>query len=118
LFSDFQLFRPEYHWRDLISRNAHLLHQNWYCISFTVNLSMVWSTFETCSLQKCFTITGLFCNCFRSSKTTLSYIYVSLKVYWRKRPSCENRNFCESFIPPLHVMGRKKQNMFKIVNIP
>jgi hypothetical protein len=25
--SDFQLFRPEYHWRDLSSRNAHLVHQ-------------------------------------------------------------------------------------------
>jgi hypothetical protein len=33
--SDFQLFRPEYHWRDLSSRNAHLVHQNWYRISFT-----------------------------------------------------------------------------------
>jgi hypothetical protein len=32
--SDFQLFRPEYHWRDLSSRNAHLVHQNWYRISF------------------------------------------------------------------------------------
>jgi hypothetical protein len=27
--SDFQLFWPEYHWRDLSSRNAHLVHQNW-----------------------------------------------------------------------------------------
>jgi hypothetical protein len=34
-FSDFQLFRPEYHWRDLSSRNAHLVHQNWYRTSFT-----------------------------------------------------------------------------------
>jgi hypothetical protein len=34
-FSDFQLFRPEYHWRDLSSRNAHLVHQKWYHISFT-----------------------------------------------------------------------------------
>jgi hypothetical protein len=33
--SDFQLFQPEYHWRDLSSRNAHLVHQNWYRISFT-----------------------------------------------------------------------------------
>jgi hypothetical protein len=32
---DFQLFRPEHHWRDLSSRNAHLVHQNWYRISFT-----------------------------------------------------------------------------------
>jgi hypothetical protein len=29
-------FRPEYHWRDLISRNVHLVHQNWYRISFTL----------------------------------------------------------------------------------
>jgi hypothetical protein len=36
-FLDFQLFRPKYHWRDLISRNAHLVHQNWYRISFTQN---------------------------------------------------------------------------------
>jgi hypothetical protein len=27
-FSDFQLFRPEQHWSDLSSRNAHLVHQN------------------------------------------------------------------------------------------
>jgi hypothetical protein len=33
-FSDFLHFRSEYHWRDLISRNAHLVHQNWYRISF------------------------------------------------------------------------------------
>jgi hypothetical protein len=33
-FSDFQLFWPEYHWRDLSSRNAHLVHQNWYRMSF------------------------------------------------------------------------------------
>jgi hypothetical protein len=34
--SDFQFFRPEYHWRDLISPNAHLVHQNWYRVSFTL----------------------------------------------------------------------------------
>jgi hypothetical protein len=39
LFSDFQLFRPDHHWRDLISRNAHLVHQNWYCIGFTLLLN-------------------------------------------------------------------------------
>jgi hypothetical protein len=27
-FSDFQLFRPEHHWRDWSSRNSHLVHQN------------------------------------------------------------------------------------------
>jgi hypothetical protein len=36
-FSDFQLFRPEYHRRDLNSRNAHLVHQNWYRISFALH---------------------------------------------------------------------------------
>jgi hypothetical protein len=35
LFSRFQFFRPEHHWRDFIGRNAHLVHQNWYRISFT-----------------------------------------------------------------------------------
>jgi hypothetical protein len=30
----FPLFRPEYHCRDLGSRNAHLVHQNLYRISF------------------------------------------------------------------------------------
>jgi hypothetical protein len=35
LFSHFQLFRAGYHWKDLSSRNAHLVHQNWYRISFT-----------------------------------------------------------------------------------
>jgi hypothetical protein len=30
-------FRPEYHWRYLSSRNAHLVHQNWYRISFTLS---------------------------------------------------------------------------------
>ena len=34
-FFDFQLFRFKYHWRDFISRNAHLVHQNWYRINFT-----------------------------------------------------------------------------------
>jgi hypothetical protein len=29
-------FFGPYHWRDLISRNAHLVHQNWYRISFTL----------------------------------------------------------------------------------
>jgi hypothetical protein len=33
-FSEFLLFRPEYHWQDLISQHAHLVHQNWYRISF------------------------------------------------------------------------------------
>jgi hypothetical protein len=45
-FFGFQLFRPEYHWRDLISRNAHLVHQNWYRISFTSKLQFsntIWS---------------------------------------------------------------------------
>jgi hypothetical protein len=37
IFSGFPSFRPEHHWRDLISRNAHLVHQNWYRISFTSN---------------------------------------------------------------------------------
>jgi hypothetical protein len=27
-FLDFQHFRPEHHWRNLSSRNAHLVHQN------------------------------------------------------------------------------------------
>jgi hypothetical protein len=31
----FPAFKPEHHWRDLISRNAHLVHQNCYRISFT-----------------------------------------------------------------------------------
>ena len=36
-FSAFQLFRPEYHWRDLTSRNEHLVHQDWCRIGFCVN---------------------------------------------------------------------------------
>jgi hypothetical protein len=35
-FFDFQIFRPEFHRRDLIGRNVHLLYQNWYQISFTL----------------------------------------------------------------------------------
>jgi hypothetical protein len=31
-FPDFQLFQPEHHWKDLISRNAHLVHQSLYRI--------------------------------------------------------------------------------------
>jgi hypothetical protein len=34
-FSNFLLFWPEYHWRDLSSRNVHLMHQHWFRISFT-----------------------------------------------------------------------------------
>jgi hypothetical protein len=40
IFSDFQIFRPEYHWRDLSRRNAHLVHQNWYRISFTLGMQI------------------------------------------------------------------------------
>jgi hypothetical protein len=40
-FSDFQLFRPEYHWRDLISPNVHLVNQNWYRISFTFKTNII-----------------------------------------------------------------------------
>jgi hypothetical protein len=32
---NYQLFRPEHHWRDLSSRNVHLVHQNCSRISFT-----------------------------------------------------------------------------------
>jgi hypothetical protein len=39
-FSGFPTFRHEHHWRDFISRNVHLVHQNWYRISFTL-----WSVF-------------------------------------------------------------------------
>jgi hypothetical protein len=31
----FNFFGLKYHWKDSISRNAHLVHQNWYRISFT-----------------------------------------------------------------------------------
>jgi hypothetical protein len=34
-FSDFQLFRPDHHWWDFISWNAHLVHQHWYRVCFT-----------------------------------------------------------------------------------
>jgi hypothetical protein len=50
---DFQLFRPKYHWRDLSSRNAHLVHQNWLLISFkftitnTFNHWLFWSHPDT-----------------------------------------------------------------------
>jgi hypothetical protein len=33
-------FRPEYHGRDLSSRNAHLAHRNWYRVSFTYKHAM------------------------------------------------------------------------------
>jgi hypothetical protein len=39
-------FRPEYHWRDLISRNAHLVHQNWYRISFIFKTWLIWKSFN------------------------------------------------------------------------
>jgi hypothetical protein len=35
LIKNQQLFQPQYHCRDLSSRNAHLVHENWYRISFT-----------------------------------------------------------------------------------
>jgi hypothetical protein len=34
-FHNFFFRFPTYHWRDLISENVHLVHQNWYRISFT-----------------------------------------------------------------------------------
>jgi hypothetical protein len=36
LFGFPNFFRTDHHWRDLNSRNAHLVHQNWYCISLTL----------------------------------------------------------------------------------
>jgi hypothetical protein len=49
-FWDFQVFQPEYHWRDLISRNVHVVHQNWYPISFTNKWKYhkLWHTNEKC----------------------------------------------------------------------
>jgi hypothetical protein len=41
IISDFILFRSDHHWRDFISRNAHLVHQNGYRVSFT--LKEVWT---------------------------------------------------------------------------
>jgi hypothetical protein len=41
-FSDFQPFRPEHHWRDLICRNAYLVHQNWYRIRFAFQKTHDW----------------------------------------------------------------------------
>jgi hypothetical protein len=35
---DFQTFRPEHQYRDIIGRNAHLVHQNRYRKSFTETL--------------------------------------------------------------------------------
>jgi hypothetical protein len=58
--SDFQLFRPEYHWGDLSNRNAHLVHQTWYRIiregqcSWVIKFFLVcgdvisWVTIEEC----------------------------------------------------------------------
>jgi hypothetical protein len=40
---DFQLFRPQYHWRDLISRNVHLVHQNWYRITFDHHIKFLFN---------------------------------------------------------------------------
>jgi hypothetical protein len=51
-FSDFQLFRPEHHWRDLSSRNVHLVHQNCYRISFTSDWSLTWLYPYTCMHMK------------------------------------------------------------------
>jgi hypothetical protein len=36
IYSHFQFFRLEYHCQDWISRNAHLVHQNWYRISYAL----------------------------------------------------------------------------------
>jgi hypothetical protein len=33
-----QTFRPEHNWRDINCRNAHLVHQNWCRISFTLTV--------------------------------------------------------------------------------
>jgi hypothetical protein len=40
-------FWPKYHWRVLSSRNVHLVHQNWYRISFTLGKSYQSSQTET-----------------------------------------------------------------------
>jgi hypothetical protein len=33
LYNMTNIFRPEHHWRDIICRNAQLVHQNWYIVS-------------------------------------------------------------------------------------
>jgi hypothetical protein len=60
-FSGFPTFRLEHHWRDLISRNAHLVHQNWYRISFTFYILLLqlprhWNAWLTRTLQGDFTL--------------------------------------------------------------
>jgi hypothetical protein len=35
IISDFQTFRLQYPWGDIICRNTHLVYQHWYRISFT-----------------------------------------------------------------------------------
>jgi hypothetical protein len=39
----FQIFRLEHYLRDIqvICRNAHLLHQNWYCRRFTFEMAKI-----------------------------------------------------------------------------
>jgi hypothetical protein len=47
--SSINFFRPEHHWSDLRNRNAHLVHQNWYPISFTfqtLGRCLCWWTFS------------------------------------------------------------------------
>jgi hypothetical protein len=44
--SDFPIFRPEYYWRDIIFRNPHLVHQNWYRINFTLCTTSCHSLFR------------------------------------------------------------------------
>jgi hypothetical protein len=53
-FTDVQPLRPEHHWRDLICQNTHLVHQNWYLISFACvyvkHIWKSWSWTKTCRI--------------------------------------------------------------------
>jgi hypothetical protein len=58
-FFGFPTFRPEHHWRDLISWNVHLVHQTWYRISHYNFSRLSWHKGKWTTLRHIITLYGL-----------------------------------------------------------
>jgi hypothetical protein len=73
---NFPLIGPEYHWRDLISRNVRLVHQNRYLISFTLLTSLFFVLFNTSTSLSKLQFAELHCDV-----TSVGVVYQYLHAY-------------------------------------
>jgi hypothetical protein len=89
---DFRFVRPELHRRDLISRNAHLVHQIWYRIPFIIysSHSYMYSFRSITSLGLCCMWTGMMpdaSKCFSKHRHVQFYPLITTifqNLHWSK----------------------------------